>query len=198
MYNVLPQNNYYGGFRTRTFSDIFSSEDIFLDELKECKIPQIIPDDKVKTIYYLLYAQYGDSHVKATNENQFKYSLFSLIFSNAPAWDKEIQIQTELYNLSLDASSDLYAGGKAIYNSAYNPGTRPSTSTLEELTAINQQNTTNYKKSKVEGLSILASLLKTDVTAKFIRVFANLFIDVLYPDYPLYYVTQTDITEGEN
>ena len=32
-----------------------------------------------------------------------------------------------------------------------NPGTEPSTGSLEELTSINAQNTTGYKKSKLDA-----------------------------------------------
>ena len=43
------------------------------------------------------------------------------------------------------SEEDIRLGSKAIYNQALNPQTEPSTKSLEELTYINQQNTTTQR-----------------------------------------------------
>ena len=72
-------------------------------------------------------------------------------------------------------SEDFLKGAKAIYNKALNPETNPSTNDLTELTYINEQTTTNYKKSKMDALTQLWNLIATDVTESFLERFAPLF-----------------------
>lgn len=180
-------NSYYGSYRTRTFSDIFPNLDEFLMKYDEVAIPKKINEDSITTLYYLLYARYGNSHIASSDENQFLYALFSTVFMYGPTWEKRLDIQDKLRALSED---DIVRGSKAIYNHAYNPGTAPSTDSLDELLAINDQNTTQYKKSKLEAYALLMSIIQTDVTADFISKFKKLFIVVLAPDYPLLYETE--------
>lgn len=182
--------SYYGGFRTRTFADIFPDLATFEDNLSVIADAITIKDKEL--IWYLLYARYGNSHIAMSDENQFRAAINSTIFMYGPSWEKRLEIQANLRNLT---EADMLTGGKAIYNHSYNPSTAPTTSSLEELNTINEQNTTNYKKSKLEGYSMLLSLLETDVTEEFIGKFKKLFLTVVAPDYPLLYKTEM---ENEN
>lgn len=184
-------DTYYGGFRTRKFTDIYTSADAFKEDLKTCGMSIELSDRSLVNLYYLLYSRYGNSHIASIDETQFKYGLYSVVFMYGPSWEKRLEIQTKLRGLT---EEELLAGGKAIYNHSYNPSTTPSTDTLEELTTINDQNTTKYKKSKLDGYGALMQLLETDVTAYFLERFKKLFIQVLAPDYPLLYATE----EGED
>ena len=65
-----------------------------------------------------------------------------------PTWEKRLDIQEKLRNISDD---ELRLGSKAIYNHALNPSTAPSTQALEELSYINDQSTSNYRKSKMDA-----------------------------------------------
>ena len=195
-------DSYYGGYRTRTFTQIFSEDgetgtyEAFAAMLADTPFAARIKAANIDTelLFYLLYSHYGNSHISYSDEHQFVYSLFSIIMNYGPAWAKRLAIQDELNKLSLEEGSDIYHGAKAIYNHAYNPGTEPSTQTLTELPQINEQNTTNYRKSKLEGLANLAALLRTDVTENFLSKFRKLFIKVVAPDRPLLYTTyQEDI-----
>ena len=103
-----------------------------------------------------------------------------------PAWQKRLEIQGKLLALTDD---ELVKGTTAIHNSALNPSTSPSTQSLEELQYINAQNTTKFKKSKLEGYSSLYAIIETDVTEKFIDKFKKLFITVVAPEKPLWYET---------
>lgn len=189
----MMNNSYYGSYRTRTFSDIFPDVDIFTEEWYNTAFSA---DDTgtmeglsnfLPKIYYMLYAHYGNSHVAYSDENQFKYYVWSLLYQYGPTAVKEREIQDALVKLT---DEELLVGGKAIYNHSYNPNTEPSTSTMEELLTINDQNTTNYKKSKLEGYANLMALLKKDVLDEFIHRFARLFIKITAPDYPLLYETE--------
>lgn len=193
---IYPDVNdsYYGAYRTRTFSDIFPSYEVFEKEYKESQIKIEFNESlTLAHIFYMLYAHYGNSHIAYTDETQFKYYLYSIIFQYGPTVIKERYIQDKLRKLSDD---ELLIGGKAVYNHAYNPGTAPqinqSTGSPAELTYINDQNTTNYKKSMMEGYAMLMSLLKKDVIDEFIHKFKRLFIKVLAPDYPLLYETEVE------
>lgn len=189
---MMTCNSYYGGYRTRTFADIFPDVDTFTEGFSESAFN--IDSDSLSLlqtylpqIYYMLYAHYGNSHIAYSDENQFKYYLYTLLYQYGPSTVKERYIQEQLMLMSDD---ELVLGGKAIYNHSYNPNTEPSTSTLEELLTINDQNTTNYKKSKLEGYATLQALLKRDVFDEFIHRFKILFIKVIAPDYPLLYETE--------
>lgn len=178
--------SYYGGFRTRTFSDIFPGYTIFKEKAEEVK--QQLPYDvqNLAPIFYLLYARYGNSHISFSDENQFIYALFSVIFMYGPSWEKRLSIQKALRDLSTD---EILTGAKAIHNHSYNPGTEPSTDTIDELPTINEQNTTKYQKNILEAYSELYQLIETDVTEDFLDKFKKLFIQVLAPDMPLLYET---------
>lgn len=176
----------YGNFRTRTFSDIFNTFADFQEAYIKNGIQRTISDTSLSTLYYLLYARYGNSNIASSDENQFVYKVMSTIFMYGPAWEKRLDIQQKLMNLSDD---EIIKGATAIYNQALNPSQAPTTQTLEELNYINSQNTTKYKKSKLEAYAILEELIKTDVTEAFIGKFKKLFITIVEPDYPLWYET---------
>lgn len=193
MYSIYDPNyayggdSYYGGYRTRTFGEIFPSYDAFRAEIWDTDIP--IPDDikddeQMSLIYAMLYSRYGNSHIINSDENQFLYRLAATIYQYGPTYIKRLSIQEEIRKLTTE---QLREGSRAIYNHSLNPDTPPSTSTLEELPTIDSQNTTNYKKSAAEGYAIISSLLETDMTDDFLREFRKLFIKVLAPDRPLLY-----------
>lgn len=188
--NVVPSYNgssLYGNFRTRTFADIYTELKTFKEDYTDNGIPGTLSDTNLTTLYYLLYARYGNSCIASSDETQFKYKLFSTIFMYGPAWQKRLEIQKKLMDLS---DEEIVKGSTAIYNTALNPSQAPTTQSLEELNYINSQNTTKYKKSKLEGYSTIYALIETDVTEEFIGKFKKLFITIVEPEEPLWYMTQ--------
>lgn len=188
--NKIPANNgssLYGNFRTRTFVEIWNNEEAFANDYNNNGIPVSISAVSLKTLFYLLYARYGNSNIASSDENQFKYKVFSTIFMYAPAWEKRLDIQKKLRELS---DEEIMKGSTAIYNSALNPSTAPSTATLEELPYINQQNATKYKKAKMDAYATLYALIETDVTEELIGKFKKLFITIVEPDRALWYKTE--------
>lgn len=179
-------DTYYGSFRTRTFAQIFPNIEEFRNTATEAQIPLKISQESLTTLFYLLYARYGNSNIACRDENQFKYSVFSKIFMYGPAWEKRLEIQDALRSLT---EEDIVKGGSALYNHAFNPSTQPATDTESALPFINDQNRTIYTNSKLDGYNALSNLLKTDVTGDFINTFKDLFIKVVASPDPLLYTT---------
>lgn len=184
-------------YSTVTFTDVWDNIDDFKFDLSNSPFNNCLTQDSVNILFYLLYARYGNNPIANRDINQWKFKIFSVIFQYGPTWEKRLDIQEKLREIKDD---DLLLGAKAIYNTALNPSTTPSTSSLDELTYINSQNTTNYKKSKMEAYSQLLELLEVDVTEEFLVKFKKCFKVFVAPEKPLLYVTDTEdeeIVEGD-
>lgn len=184
-------NNYtadlYGNYTTEKFTDIYPNVTSFTDDLAASEIPISIKAASQTTLYYLLYSMYGNSSICNSDLNMFKYKMFSLIFQYGPNWEKRLDVQDKLRSLT---ASQLVMGGDTIYNHSFNPSTAPTTSTLTELTTIDDQNVSKYKKSVMEGYATLIALLEDNITLKFINKFKGLFISVVQPQLPLWYTSE--------
>ena len=187
---MIPQ------YSTVLFTDIWDSAEDFKSDFQDSPFNGSIKDgsvtgqpDNVSLVFYLLYARYGNNPIANLDETQWKFKIFSTIFQYGPSWEKRLDIQKKLRELS---DADLLAGSKAIHNTALNPSTTPSTSSLDELTYINSQNTTNYKKSKMEAYAQLWELINTDVTEDFLNKFKKCFKIFVSAEQPLLYVSDND------
>lgn len=192
MSRMLPE------YSTMTFTQIWDEADDFVTEYKNSGLyitNSKVSDDSATTIFYLLYARYGNNPIANRDVNQFKYKVFATIMQYGPTWEKRLAVQKAIRDLTVD---DIRLGSKAIYNQAMNPSTAPTTSTLEEITYINAQNTTNYKKSPLEGYSILLDLLNTDVTKEFIDKFKICFKVFVQPERPIIYVSEEEDEDDGN
>lgn len=180
--------SYYGGYRTRTFANIFPSFEEFEEAYNDSPLKINFNDYfTLEQLYCMLYAHYGNSHISYSDENQFAYYMWSIIYQHGPRVIKKREIQILTAQLGIEQAKQ---GGKAIYNHSYNPATAPASTSLEELPTINDQNTTNYKKSDLEALAALDAILAEDVVDDFIHKFKRLFIKIVAPDYPLLYSTE--------
>ncbi len=174
-------------YNTKTFADIFDDYDTFKTEYTVTqKFPMVINADdttnvsNLQILYYLLYSKFGNSPIANFDENQFKTKLGAVIWQYGPAWEKKLKIQDKVKTILDDNTEDsLLQGSKAVHNHAFNPSTEPSTQSLEELTYINDQNTTSYKKSKMDAYGQLWTLIATDVTEEFIDRFKPLFQKII-------------------
>lgn len=166
--------------QTITFSQVWDEYSKFKTDFDDSPFTDIITDDNLEILYYLLYAKFGNSFITNLDKNQWKFKVFSTIWKYGPAWEKKLEIQAKLKELNIN-SEDFLQGAKAIYNHAYNPETSPSTTSPEILTYINEQNTTNYVKSEMDALTQLWSLIATDVTESFLERFAPLFKKIWNP-----------------
>ena len=75
---------------TKKFVDIFESYNDFYYYYLNCNIPTTIGSDapnkesNLRTLYYLLYAKYGNNFITNLDENQWIYKVFSTIFKYGP------------------------------------------------------------------------------------------------------------------
>ena len=183
-------------YSTMLFCDVWDNAIEFVSDYKSSGLYENIAkisDSSATMLFYLLYARYGNSPIANRDVNQFQYKIFATIFQYGPTWEKQLSVQKALRDLT---DAEIRQGSKAIYNQALNPQTAPSTSTLDELTYINQQNTTNYKKSPLDGYAMLLELLDTDVTKAFIDKFNICFKKFVTPEKPLLYVSEEDEDDG--
>lgn len=174
----------YGKFRTNTFTEIFPDVDTFINAFKATVYSGAITDTSLQILYYQLYAAYGNSNIANADENQFKYKVWSIIFNYGPSWEKKLDIQKKLRELTDD---EIILGSKEIYNHSFNPSSAPTTSTLDELETINEQNTSNRKRSKLDAYAMLYELIVSDVTMAFIKKFERLFLFIVEPESELLY-----------
>lgn len=189
-----PYNKLYGNFVNRKFSDIFPDVDVFTESYKNSglyKDPNKLSDEGITTLYYLLYARYGNSTIASFDEGQFTYKVFSTMFMYGPAWESKLKLQDELRKL-IDDPEKLTDGAFTIYNHSYNPSTDPAADSNLVLKTINDQNTSRFKKGKLDAFAMAAEILKTDVTEEFIGKFKKLFITVVEPNLPLWYETEKE------
>lgn len=154
------------------FREVYNSADSFYTDYTSYGIPTTISETNCKTLFYLLYAKYGNSHFANRDLVQSKLKIFSTIFKYGPTWEKKLEIQNNLRLLEL---ADLQEGSKQITNHANNPNTAPGTSALDELEYIDEQHAVNYKKNKVDAYATLWNMLATDVTEEFINRFNKIF-----------------------
>ena len=152
----------------------------------------MIKQTNAETLYYLLYAKFGNSHIASSDENQFKYKLAQIIFSYGPTWEKRLELQEELRGLTED---ELRLASQTILNHAYNPSTDPVNDTRQIMDKLDQQNVRYTDRGILDGYERLLILLDTDVTDEFLRKFSRLFIKFVYPGGHLYYESEA---EGEN
>lgn len=160
-----------------TFAQVWPNYAAFKKDYDELIVgfPQTtspLSDNSIMTTFFLLFAKYGNNPIAGNDVGQFKMQIFSIMFSYGPTWERKQKIQEDLRNLS---EEDLLRGAKQIYNHAFNPNSEPSTSTLEELTFINDQNTSNHKKSKMEAFAILWGSLHAEPTTEYVNKFKKFF-----------------------
>jgi len=180
MLQMTPQYN------TILFTEVWDESESFITDFKGSVFDQmtLFDTNTLELVFGLLYAKYGNNPIANNDVNQFKAKVFSVLFSYGPTWLKRLDIQNKLRELS---DEEITRGGKAIYNNALNPDGAPATQSLEELSRINSQSTTNYKKSRMDAYAQLWELLDVDVTTDFINKFKICFKQFVRPEEPLLY-----------
>lgn len=180
---MIECESLFGWPSNTRFCDIWEDAATFLTEYKANALytndsANRISDVNATSLWYLLYSRYGNNAINAYDRNRFKYAVWTIIYQYGPAWEAKLALQAKIRNLT---DNDLLTGAKAIYNHAYNPGDEPSTAALTELKAINEQSTSNFKKSKMDAYTQQWQLLSNDVTQQFISQFKKLFSYVVMP-----------------
>lgn len=192
-------NSLYGNYRTRTFNDIFTTTTDFQTYMtgidKSAGTEDLVSKDKDATviaqyynrIWFLLSARFGNCHIASSDENQFKLKTWSLITQYGPTWYEKDALQKKFRNFTDD---ELRSQGSSIINYAYNPSTTVAEGGV--IDNINEQNTSNAKRSPVDAYSIQYDILKDDITDKFVEKFKKLFLMIVEPEKPLWYTSDDD------
>ena len=181
-------NSLYGNFRQITFSECFQNLDEWKSKLSETQlITNAINNDNFELLYYLLYSKYANSVIASSDINRFVFSVARIIFQSGPTWETRLRVQKSLRELT---DEELMKGSTDIYNHAFNPSNLPSTQTTEEINYVNEQTVTKRKKGPLDAYAYLWDLLDTDVTGYFLDKFQELFLQIVQPERPLWYVTE--------
>ena len=176
-------------YNTLLFTDVWDEVSKFVADYKASGIPTTISDANAMTLYYLLYARFGNTPISAMDEYQWKTRVFSIIFQYGPTWEKKLEIQQSVRRLTIN---DLKKGATTIYNKALNPESSPSTHTTEEIDYINEQNVSKIERNDSQAYAEWMSLLEEDVTGYFLRKFDGCFKKIVRPEKTLEYVTEDD------
>ena len=149
MNKMIPQ------YDTKLMTEVWSDASGFLTDYQNVGIPTTISNQNATTLYYLLYARYGNTPIANYDENQWKYKMFSIIFQYGPTWEKRLDIQTTLRGLQL---SDL------IDNGSYRALSSQSGTETSSKTGSDNNTRTLNTTEKNTGTSALANT-GTDTTA---------------------------------
>ena len=142
-------------YDTKLMTDVWSQASDFLTDYQNAGIPTTISNQNATTLYYLLYARYGNTPIANYDENQWKYKMFSVIFQYGPTWEKRLDIQTTLRGLEI---ADL------IDNGSYRALSSQSGSETSSKTGSDNNTRTLNTTEKNTGTSALANT-GTDTTA---------------------------------
>ena len=151
----------YGNYRQVKFTDVYETADEFLADYGAIGLPKTISDTSATTLFYLLYGRFGNDIIASSDTNRFKYRLFGIVWQYGPAWEKKLDIQQKLREMS---EKDLLTGNRQIYNTASHPATAPGTGTDEELPFIDNQNTSKARRGKLEAYDMLYHMLDSEET----------------------------------
>lgn len=179
------ENNMIPMYNTKLFQEIWPKESDFMTDFYTSPFSDCLDDSRKGLLYWLLAARYANNPIANLDESQFKNKLFSIAFQYGPTWQKRLDIQKTLRELS---EEELTIGPKTVRNHAANPATKPSQSAMEELNYIDDQDTSSYRKSKMEAYAQLWDLLDIDVTGEFLSKFSICFKSFVSPERPTLYI----------
>lgn len=185
MYNEMRRLTY-------KFCEYYNTFDAFKAKYDELPTTlKVITEAQLKVIYYLLMGQYGNSSFANLSIELSNQRVFNTIYQYAPIYLKKRQITDAILALQLD-SDDVLGGTTAIYNSAANDGSLPTTQTTSEIGYVDSQNVTKYKRTKLEGYSNYYELLNNDATKDFLSKFKSLFAKYIFPGLYTYVIKDND------
>ena len=151
----LKMNKMIPQYDTKLMTEVWSDASGFLTDYQNVGIPTTISNQNATTLYYLLYARYGNTPIANYDENQWKYKVFSIIFQYGPTWEKRLDIQTTLRGLQI---ADL------IDNGSYRALSSQSGTETSSKTGSDNNTRTLNTTEKNTGTSALANT-GTDTTA---------------------------------
>lgn len=114
---------------------------------------------------------------------------------------KREEIRSKLLSIT---DAEIITGTSTIYNHAYNPatgiqnsdGSTSGMASTAELGYINEQNTTNYKRNKIEAYGQYLATITSDPTEMYLAQFNPLFITIVEPYNELLYESGSDNSDN--
>lgn len=185
-------NNSHEIYNYPRFCQIWKDKAAFLVDYKGCDIPTTISDETATLLYALLCGKHYNSPIGYSSVGQWKQSIMATIYCFGPVWEKRLELQNKLRNLTDD---EILAGSIDMWNDAANPSTPVADSpnglsgTLsdKQLNFIKGQTVTLRQRSKVDAYAMLYDVLKTDVTTAFLSKFDKYFLRCVAPQrVPIY------------
>lgn len=174
----MYQNDYYSfynnSFSQPKFTDVYPDLETFKTDYRASGLNvSDFTDASIQTLYYLLYASYGNSHIASSDTTQFKYKLYSIIFSEGLQWQQKVAIQKKLATAS---ETEVLNGGYIISNSAANDAnlSNDPLDTNDILNHIDEQTVDKTSKDYVDAYQKLVYSLR-DVSSYFVEKFRKLF-----------------------
>lgn len=128
-------------YNTLLFTDIYDNVTDFLTDYNGIGLPTTISTNNATTLFYLLYARYGNSPIANRDTTQFKYKLFSVIWQYGPTWEKRLSIQETLRGLSLNDLIDDGQLHELFEHAGSNTNSSTSTGTASRDVTENGTNT---------------------------------------------------------
>lgn len=119
---MIPQ------YDTKLFTEIWDTAGEFLEDYQTVGIPTTISTANATTLFYLLFAKYGNNPIANYDEEQFKYKIFSIVFQYGPTWEKRLSVQNTLRGLQLSDLIDDGAFSEAFSETGSNSSTTSGTS----------------------------------------------------------------------
>lgn len=166
----------------KLFNDIFPDSATFLAEYTNYETAidnlNIVDDKYVILTWQLITSKFGNTPIRSNSEDQFKISVMSIMFSEAPTFVTRLTVQGKVRALT---DAELIEGETAIANIAKNPDEVPTTSTMNELQYIEAQHVNKQKRSKLQAYALQLGLLENDLSETYVRKFAPLFAKVYVP-----------------
>lgn len=171
----------------KTFSEVYADSSALQSDFEAKGFNDLgFPSDYPWAVFYaLIYGRHGHATVISPDEklDAWQYRFCSIIWQFGPYWLKEVSIQQSLRDLS---EEDLLKGSLMVSSNALNPAEKPS-ATFEALDVpkvetIQQQATSQSRRSKMDAYATLSALLRTDVTENYLRRFDALFKNIYSND----------------
>lgn len=114
-------------YDTKLMTEIWDSASDFISDYQSVGIPTTISTANATTLYYLLYARYGNTPIANYDETQFKYKIFSVIFQYGPTWEKRLSVQQTLRDMTLSDLTDNGSLAELFSHTASNNTTKNGT-----------------------------------------------------------------------
>lgn len=182
----------YGNYRHRKFSDVFPDAETFKSAASENPLTSDLSEDAVVKTFYLLYGAYGNSVLASSDETQFEYQLFGIMYDTTGTWLAKMAVQKALQGLSQD---EIRSGYTQVSNHAYNPSTAPTNDAMDPLKKIDEQNFNGAKKGVVDSYAAYWEMLRTNLSKAYVSQFRKLFLAIVEPEEPLWYITDAEEDE---